>query len=160
AGISRARRARWPGRPADRARPGETARPAAHRCRDARRWRAGAREADARALSEHQSRVHERLYGRLRRSSRLAGCGRRIHSKAVHARVAGQQGAADLRCAAGESVMTEEVFSSMMLESMPGVVYFYDRNGRFLRWNRNFERVTGYSGEQIATMHPLDFFPP
>ncbi len=45
-----------------------------------------------------------------------------------------------------------------MIESMPGILYFYDQQGRFLRWNRNFEIVTGYSGEEIMKMHPLDFF--
>jgi PAS domain S-box-containing protein len=52
----------------------------------------------------------------------------------------------------------ERRFSAAMIESMPGVVYFYDQAGRFLRWNRNFEVVSGYSGAEIAQMHPLDFF--
>ncbi|HQT27430.1 MAG TPA: PAS domain S-box protein, partial [Burkholderiales bacterium] len=41
---------------------------------------------------------------------------------------------------------------------MPGILYFYDENGKFLRWNRNFETVSGYSAEEISRMHPLDFF--
>ena len=52
----------------------------------------------------------------------------------------------------------ERRFSATMIESMPGIVYFYDDQGRFLRWNRNFEVVSGYSSEEIAQMHPLDFF--
>ena len=52
----------------------------------------------------------------------------------------------------------ERAFSDTMIDSMPGVVYFYDADGRFLRWNRNFETVSGYSGAEIAGMHPLDFF--
>lgn len=52
----------------------------------------------------------------------------------------------------------EQLFSKTLLDSMPGIMYFYDSEGRFLRWNRNFERVSGYSGEEIASMHPLDFF--
>src|SRR6185436_3916405 len=39
-----------------------------------------------------------------------------------------------------------------------GVFYFYDHTGKFLRWNRNFEVVSGYSAREIAQMHPLDFF--
>lgn len=53
---------------------------------------------------------------------------------------------------------SEKHFSDIMIESMPGVVYFYDTAGRFLRWNRNFETVTGYSAQEIAGLHPLDFF--
>jgi PAS domain S-box-containing protein len=52
----------------------------------------------------------------------------------------------------------ERRFSETMVESMPGILYFYDGEGRFLRWNKNFETVSGYSAEEIATMHPLDFF--
>jgi PAS domain S-box-containing protein len=60
-----------------------------------------------------------------------------------------------------EGVVRQETeFSSTMLDSMPGAVYFYDLDGRFLRWNRNFESVTGYNAAEIAGMHPLDFFAP
>jgi PAS domain S-box-containing protein len=61
---------------------------------------------------------------------------------------------------AGQRLRDEKQFSDTMIESMPGVFYFYDDTGRFLRWNRNFETVTGYSGEEIARMHPRDFFAP
>ncbi len=55
---------------------------------------------------------------------------------------------------------SERRFSATMIESMPGIIYFYDEQGRFLRWNRNFEIVSGYTGAEIARMHPLDFFAP
>lgn len=53
---------------------------------------------------------------------------------------------------------SQKIFTETMIESMPGIVYFYDDRGRFLRWNRNFETVSGFSSEEIAGMHPLDFF--
>ena len=53
----------------------------------------------------------------------------------------------------------ERIFSDTMIESMSGVLYFYDQQGQFLRWNRNFEVVSGYSPEEISKMHPRDFFP-
>jgi PAS domain S-box-containing protein len=59
---------------------------------------------------------------------------------------------------AEDAVRGEKEFSDTMLESMPGVVYFYDLDGRFLRWNRNFETVSGYGAHEIAGMHPIDFF--
>jgi PAS domain S-box-containing protein len=52
----------------------------------------------------------------------------------------------------------EQRFASDLIEAMPGIFYLYDEQGRFLRWNSNFERVSGYSAEEISTMHPLDFF--
>jgi PAS domain S-box-containing protein len=52
----------------------------------------------------------------------------------------------------------DKLFADTMIESMPGILYFYDADGRFLRWNSNFERVSGYSAAEIAGMHPLQFF--
>lgn len=62
------------------------------------------------------------------------------------------------RVRARESVSNERAFSETLLESLPGILYFYNKEGKFLRWNRNFAEVSGYSPEEIATMHPLDFF--
>ena len=62
------------------------------------------------------------------------------------------------REAAQRQVQQEHEFSEAMLNSLPGVLYLYDQSGRFLRWNRNFETVTGYTAAEIAKMHPLDFF--
>lgn len=59
---------------------------------------------------------------------------------------------------AQEAIRREKSFSDSMMESMPGIIYFYDRDGRFLRWNRNFMLVSGYDAAEIAQMHPLDFF--
>jgi PAS domain S-box-containing protein len=64
----------------------------------------------------------------------------------------------DARREAEQTTRNEKLFSDTMIESMPGILYFYDSNGRFLRWNRTFETVSGYSGEEVARMHPLDFF--
>ncbi len=55
---------------------------------------------------------------------------------------------------------SERLFSHTMIESMPGILYFYDDQGRFIRWNRSFEEVSGYCAQEIRTMHPLDFFSP
>jgi PAS domain S-box-containing protein len=62
------------------------------------------------------------------------------------------------RHAAEEAARREKLFTDVMIDSMPGIVYFYDHNGRFIRWNRNFEVVSGYSNSEIAEMQPLDFF--
>lgn len=56
------------------------------------------------------------------------------------------------------ALRNEKRFNDTMIESMPGILYFYDMQGRFLRWNKNFEKVSGYSSAEIAAMHPLDFF--
>ena len=60
---------------------------------------------------------------------------------------------------AEEKILRERDFSDVVINSLPGVFYLYDENLRFLRWNKNFEQVTGYTGAEIAGMSPLDFFP-
>ncbi len=55
-------------------------------------------------------------------------------------------------------LQSERDFSDNALNSLPGVFYMYDESRKFLRWNKNFETVTGYSGEEISRMSPLDFF--
>lgn len=65
----------------------------------------------------------------------------------------------EARLQAEQGLRNEKLFSDTMIESTPGLLYFYDANGRFLRWNRTFEIVSGYSGAEIAVMHPRDFFP-
>jgi len=57
-----------------------------------------------------------------------------------------------------KAILKERDFSDAMLNSLPGAFYFYDQTGKFLRWNRNFEVVSGYSAKEIAEMHPMDFF--
>jgi PAS domain S-box-containing protein len=64
----------------------------------------------------------------------------------------------DARRQAEQRLRDEQQFADTMIESMPGIVYLYDDNLRFLRWNRNFETVSGYSAAEIAVMRPVDFF--
>lgn len=52
----------------------------------------------------------------------------------------------------------EHRFSEGLIDSLPGVFYLYDENLRFLRWNKNLERVLGYTHEEIASLSPLDLF--
>jgi len=52
----------------------------------------------------------------------------------------------------------ERRFAASLIEAMPGILYLYDEGGRFLRWNRDFERVSGYTTDEIGRMHPRDFF--
>lgn len=56
------------------------------------------------------------------------------------------------------AIHAEKIFSDSLINSLPGIMYTFDRQGRFRRWNINFEVVTGYSAEQIQKLHPLDLF--
>ncbi len=45
-----------------------------------------------------------------------------------------------------------------LIDSLPGIFYVFDANGKFLRWNRNFEHATGSTHDEVAHAHPLDYF--
>jgi PAS domain S-box-containing protein len=64
------------------------------------------------------------------------------------------------RRAAEATRRAEQEFSDALIDSMPGVFYLYDQEGRFRRWNRNFELETRYSAAEIRGLHPRDFFDP
>jgi PAS domain S-box-containing protein len=50
----------------------------------------------------------------------------------------------------------EKTISDNLINSLPGIFYLFDENGRFLRWNQNNERVTGYSSKEFAGMNMID----
>ncbi len=56
------------------------------------------------------------------------------------------------------AIKKEKELSDSIINSLPGVFYLLDKNVKFLRWNKNFETITGYNAGEIAAMHPLDFF--
>ena len=62
------------------------------------------------------------------------------------------------RRGAEETLRQERDFSNAVIHSLPGILYLFDTERRFLRWNQNFETVTGYSRVEIAAMHPLSLF--
>ncbi len=57
-----------------------------------------------------------------------------------------------------ESFLREKNFSDSIIDSLPGIFYFFTDEGKFLRWNKNFENISGYSSEEISRMNPIDFF--
>ena len=57
---------------------------------------------------------------------------------------------------AEEALQRESNFSRAALDSLTALFYMYDDQGRFIRWNEYFTAVTGYSGEELARMTPLD----
>jgi PAS domain S-box-containing protein len=59
---------------------------------------------------------------------------------------------------ADQEINEARELADKLIDSLPGVFYFFDSTGKFIRWNRQLEEVTGYSAEEIAGMHPTDFF--
>ena len=58
---------------------------------------------------------------------------------------------------AEEALRSDKLLSEEYIDSLPGLFYVFDEQ-RFVRWNREWERVTGYSGEELASRYGTDFF--
>lgn len=59
---------------------------------------------------------------------------------------------------AEQRLAKEKIFIDSAINSLPGIFYLFDTAGRFLRWNRNLEEISGYSAAEIAKMIPQDLF--
>ncbi len=55
-------------------------------------------------------------------------------------------------------VLKEKELLDSIVNSLPGIFYILDQEGNLLRWNQNFERITGYHAAEIRRMKAVDFF--
>jgi PAS domain S-box-containing protein len=49
-------------------------------------------------------------------------------------------------------------FADAIINSLPGMFYYYDADFRLQRLNKNAERLTGYTADELRNMHPLEFY--
>ena len=50
--------------------------------------------------------------------------------------------------------------SDNIINSLPGIFYLFNQEGKYYRWNKNLETISGYTAEEILTNTPLLFFRP
>jgi PAS domain S-box-containing protein len=55
-------------------------------------------------------------------------------------------------------IQQERDFNQAIVEGLPGLFYLVDENAKFLRTNKAFEDVSGYSTEEISRLPVLDLF--
>ena len=58
---------------------------------------------------------------------------------------------------AGEELLKEKIISEQYINSLPGLFYVFDEK-RFIRWNTEWNKVSGYNDEEIGSMYGTDFF--
>lgn len=59
---------------------------------------------------------------------------------------------------AEKNLSGEQAFSQAVIDSLPGVFYVIHESGTYRQWNKNLEKITGYTSEEIPGLHPLDLF--
>jgi PAS domain S-box-containing protein len=58
---------------------------------------------------------------------------------------------------AERALLREKDFSDTVMNSSPGLFFVFNDKGNIIRWNKNAEKVTGYSAKEISKMNILDF---
>ncbi|MBC7765370.1 MAG: PAS domain S-box protein [Hyphomonadaceae bacterium] len=59
---------------------------------------------------------------------------------------------------AEKDLSKERYFNDAVLNSVPGLLYLYNMDGKLIRWNKKHEEMTGYSSNELSEMHLADFF--
>jgi len=59
-----------------------------------------------------------------------------------------------------KEILRERDFSRAVINSLPGLFYIINSEGRFIRWNRNLNTVSGYSDEEISRISILNLASP
>ena len=59
---------------------------------------------------------------------------------------------------AEDALLKEKQLSEMVINNLPGIFYLYNEDETIVKWNKNFETVTGYNESEISKMKPIDFY--
>jgi len=50
------------------------------------------------------------------------------------------------------AALREKTFANAIINSLPGIFYLVDKEGRLLRWNSNLEKTLGYPGDRLRAL--------
>ncbi len=52
----------------------------------------------------------------------------------------------------------EKELLDTLTDNIPGTFFIFDKEGRPVRWNKNLEKITGYSSEEVRERNLVDYF--
>lgn len=58
---------------------------------------------------------------------------------------------------AEQQVVDEKCLSESLIDAVPALFYVLNEQGHLVRWNKNLERLSGYSAKEVGRMRMLDF---
>ncbi|MFC7073302.1 PAS domain S-box protein [Halovenus rubra] len=56
-----------------------------------------------------------------------------------------------------QQLREEKALSDTIFNTLPDIFFLFDEHGQFIRWNDRANEVSGYTDEEIASMHPSEF---
>lgn len=57
-----------------------------------------------------------------------------------------------------EALQEEKMLTDALFDSIPGMLYLYDHDGKLIRWNKRHEEMTGYSAGELLGMDLLAWY--
>jgi len=58
-----------------------------------------------------------------------------------------------------QEIINEKELSDVLINSLPGIFYMFNKKGEYIRWNENTLTITGYDKDDMASIRPILFFP-
>jgi PAS domain S-box-containing protein len=62
------------------------------------------------------------------------------------------------RIESDKKLQIEKELSDKIINSLPGLFYLSDPSPRLVRWNKEFEKISGYSAEELSKIIPITLF--
>lgn len=59
-----------------------------------------------------------------------------------------------------EEFHSQKNLSDGIINSLPGIFFLLNKDRKLIRWNKNFEKLMGYTSKEIGAMNPAGFFSP
>ena len=57
-----------------------------------------------------------------------------------------------------QALEQESKLNEVLIQNLPSLFYLFDEDGNHLLWNKELEKATGYSHDEIAKIKPLDMY--
>ncbi len=57
-----------------------------------------------------------------------------------------------------QKIISEMQVTEGIINSLPGIFYMFNKEGKYLKWNYNFLKITGFTEKDMEVIHPLQFF--
>jgi PAS domain S-box-containing protein len=59
---------------------------------------------------------------------------------------------------AERAIIQEKEFSESIINALPGIFYLFNDQGKYIKWNKMLEELSGFTPEEITERSPLDYF--
>jgi PAS domain S-box-containing protein len=55
-----------------------------------------------------------------------------------------------------QEIINEKELSDVLVNSLPGIFYIFNKEGKFVRWNKNILEITGYTKQELESTNAIE----